>query len=40
MLKLPYENSKAWLQERIAALQVARANDEDYEEHDEKHYAR
>jgi protease secretion system membrane fusion protein len=40
MLKLPYENSKAWLQERIAALQVARANDEDYEEHDERHYAR
>jgi len=40
MLKLPYENSKTWLQERIAALQVARANDEDYEEHDEKQYAR
>lgn len=40
MLKLPYENSKAWLQERIAALQEARANDDDYEEHDEKHYAR
>jgi protease secretion system membrane fusion protein len=40
MLKLPYENSKAWLQERIAALQVARANDDDYEEHDVKHYAR
>jgi protease secretion system membrane fusion protein len=40
MLKLPYENSKAWLQERIAALQVARANEEDYEEHDERQYAR
>jgi protease secretion system membrane fusion protein len=40
MLKLPYENSKAWLQERIAALQVARANDDDYEEHDEKQYVR
>jgi len=40
MLKLPYENSKAWLKERVAALQEARANREDYIEHDEKHYAR
>lgn len=40
MLKLPYENSKSWLKERVTALQEARANDDDYEEHDEKHYAR
>jgi len=40
MLKLPYENSKAWLQKRIAQLQEARANEDDYEEHDEKHYVR
>lgn len=40
MLKLPYENSKAWLQQRIADLQESKANTEDYVEHDEKHYAR
>lgn len=40
MLKLPYENSKAWLQKRIADLQEARANNDDYIEHDERHYAR
>ena len=40
MLKLPYENSKAWLQERIASLQEARANEDGYQEHDERHYAR
>ena len=40
MLKLPYENSKAWLQKQIAQMQEARANEADYEEHDEKQYAR
>jgi protease secretion system membrane fusion protein len=40
MLKLPYENSKAWLQKQIADLQESKANDEDFIEHDEKHYAR
>ena len=40
MLKLPYENSKSWLIKRIAALQEARANDDDYKEHDETHYSR
>jgi protease secretion system membrane fusion protein len=40
MLKLPYENSKSWLKERITALQEARANNDDYHEQDEKHYAR
>ena len=40
MLKLPYENSKAWLQKQIAQLQESRANDEDFIEHDERHYAR
>ncbi len=40
MLKLPYENSKAWLQERIAALKEARALENDFVEHDERHYAR
>ena len=40
MLKLPYENSKAWLQNQIARLQESRANDDDFVEHDEKHYAR
>jgi protease secretion system membrane fusion protein len=40
MLKLPDDNSKSWLLKRIAALQEARANEEDYVEHDEKQYAR
>lgn len=40
MLKLPYENSKAWLQKQIAQLQETRAHDEDFVEHDEKHYVR
>jgi protease secretion system membrane fusion protein len=40
MLKLPYENSKAWLQKQIAQLQESRANDDDFIEHDERHYAR
>jgi protease secretion system membrane fusion protein len=40
MLKLPYENSKEWLRQKIAQMQEARANDEDFVEHDEKHYAR
>lgn len=39
MLKIPYENSKAWLQERISSMQAAKANDEDFIEHDEKHYS-
>lgn len=40
MLKLPYENSKAWLRNQIAQMQEARANEADYVEHDERHYAR
>jgi len=40
MLKLPYENTKAWLQTQIAQMQEARANEADFVEHDEKHYAR
>ena len=40
MLKLPYENSKSWLLKQMAAMQEARANESDYIEHDEKHYAR
>jgi protease secretion system membrane fusion protein len=40
MLKLPYENSKTWLKERIAALQEIRANTEEAEQYDEKNYAR
>jgi membrane fusion protein, protease secretion system len=41
MLKLPYENSKAWLQKRVAALQETRSDKEDGDhEHDEHHYAR
>ena len=40
MLKLPYENSKSWLLKRIALMQEARANEEGYVEHDERHYAR
>ena len=40
MLKLPYENSKNWLQNQIERLKESRANDEDFVEHDEVHYAR
>jgi len=40
MLKLPYENSKSWLLKQMAAMQEARANEADYIERDEKHYAR
>ena len=40
MLKLPYENSKAWLLKHLERMQEARANEGDYEEHDEQHYAR
>lgn len=40
MLKLPYENSKAWLQKKITDLQESKANEEEFIEHDERHYAR
>jgi protease secretion system membrane fusion protein len=40
MLKLPYENSKTWLKDKITSMQEARANAEDFIEHDEHHYAR
>lgn len=40
MLKLPYENSKVWLQNQIERLKEARANDDDYIEYDERHYVR
>lgn len=40
MLKLPYENSKEWLKQRIAQLQESKANTEGYVENDETHYVR
>ena len=38
MLKLSYENSKAWLKNQMAQLQESKANSSEYEEKDERHY--
>jgi len=40
MLKLPYENSKTWLKERMTALEEVRDRSAVQEEYDEKNYAR
>ena len=40
MLKLPYENSKLWLQKQIAALRESKALEREFDELDEVHYAR
>jgi len=40
MLKLPYQNSKEWLRNKITQLQESRASQVDFAEDDERYYAR